>query len=353
MNPSKVSDEASAASDNLRSFRRKSIDNGIAMTLNREDYKKISLKQLSKLAASAASSEMKALVRRVIESYIELLKSYSGNVEVGVGEFCDEVIPEGEVLARELLIDLAPKIKPSLKLARIGLGVRMLLSMLLTYMDLITDFLVLKEYGEGGEVMRKFFHISLTILAVSTLVNVLAAWIANKKKGAKAIGKGVLIALIQLNPLVHSLNVWRGVGNSEEDVVDPFLMFLMVRVSELLFEVMPETVLQLFVIYHTKDISWTSTISILSSVASAAFIMTDNSMMFERGKMVSVRGEKAIPDFTHPLHCIYLCFASHRMLRNVDPTLTPFLGSSLLMDPTLPRFNSECSSLTGDSSLVV
>jgi hypothetical protein len=288
----KVSDSASAASDNNRSFRRTSIDNGVAMPLHFEDYKKIS-KQLSSL---------KAFVGRVAESYIDIVKSYSGNVEEGVRKFCDEVLPEGEVLARELLIDLAPKIKPSLKLARVGLAARMLLSITLTYVDLITDFLVLKEYVEGGEVMRKFFHISLTILAVSTLVNVLAAWIANKKKGAKAIGKGVFIALIQFNPLVHSLNVWRGVEQSEDDAMDPFLMFLMVRMGELIFEVMPETVLQLFAIYHTKDISWTSTISILSSVASAAFIMTDNSMMFEGGKMVSVRGEKVIPDFTHPLH---------------------------------------------------
>jgi hypothetical protein len=247
---------------------------------------------------------VKAFVGQATESYIDIVKGCSGSLEVAVREFCDEVLPEGEVLAGELLIDLAPKIKPSLKLARVGLAARMLLSITLTYVDLITDFLVLKEYGEGGEGMRKFFHISIAILAVSTLWNVLGAWTATKKKGTKAVGKGVLIALIQLNPLVHGLNVWRGVENSEDDVVDPFIMFIMVRMGELIFEVMPETVLQLFVIYHTKDISWTSAISILSSLLSAAFIMTDNSMMFERGKMVSVRGEKAIPDFTHPLHSI-------------------------------------------------
>ena len=171
----------------------------------------------------------------------------------------------------------------------------MLLSIVLTYMDLITDFLVLKEYGEGGEGKRKYFHISIAILAVSTLVNMLAAWIANKNKGAKAIGKGVVLAVMQLNPLVHGLNVWRGVENSEDDTVPPFLMFLAVRVGELIFEVMPETVLQLFVIYHTKEISWLSVFSILSSVASAAFIMTDCSMMFERGQMVSER-RGDIPD---------------------------------------------------------
>ena len=81
--------------------------------------------------------------------------------------------------------------------------------MLLTYVDLITDFLVLKEYGEGGEGMKKYFHISIAILAVSTLVNVFVALIANKKKGTKAVGKGVVVALMQLNPLVHGMSVWR------------------------------------------------------------------------------------------------------------------------------------------------
>ena len=137
----------------------------------------------------------------------------------------------------------------------------MLLSLVLTYTDLITDFLVLKEYGEGGEKTRGYFNISIAILAVSTLLNVLVAWIANKKKGAKAIGKGVVLAVMQLNPLVHGLNVWMGVEQSEDDVIPPFVMFLMVRVGELIFEVMPETVLQLFVIYHTKKISWVSTFS--------------------------------------------------------------------------------------------
>ena len=310
MSSAKVSDSAGAAVERRASFRRKSIDDGLTFPINREDYKHISMRQLPSVQpAASAASNVKTNVGTVAEAFVNIVKGCSGSLEVAVREFCDEVLPEGEVLARELLIGLAPKIKPSLKLARIGLGVRMLLSMVLTYMDLITDFLVLKEYGEGGEGMRKYLHISIAILAVSTLVNVFAAWIANKKKGTKAIGKGVVVALMQLNPLVHGLNVWRGVEQSEDDAMPPIFMFLMVRMGELIFEVMPETVLQLFVIYHTKDISWTSTISILSSVVSAAFIMTDNSMMYERHVMVSVRGEKVIPDFTHPLHphtCVLL-----------------------------------------------
>ncbi|GMI17803.1 hypothetical protein TrLO_g6321 [Triparma laevis f. longispina] len=65
----------------------------------------------------------------------------------------------------------------------------------------------------------------------------------------------------------------------------------MVRIGELIFEVLPESVLQLFVVYHTKKVSNTVIFSILSSVASAAFIMTDNSMIYERSMMsVQKRG---------------------------------------------------------------
>jgi hypothetical protein len=168
-----------------------------------------------------------------------------------------------------------------MKLARIGLAVRMLVSISLTYADLITDFLVLKEYGEGGDETSKYFRISIVILAVSTFINVLIAWITSANKGVKAAIKNVTIALFQLNPLVHGLSVWRGLDQSEEDVVQPIVAFTLVRVCELLFEVLPEAVLQIFVVYRSDDISWVMACSILSSVASAAFIMSDANMMAE------------------------------------------------------------------------
>lgn len=181
---------------------------------------------------------------------------------------------------------LAPKIKPSLKMARIGLGSRILLSLVLTYTDVITDFFVLKEYGDGGTKTRKYFQTSGGILIVSTLFNILTAWLANKNKTTAVKLRAMFFALVQLNPLVHGLNAWRGVKTSENDTLDPFVVFLMIRIGELMFEVLPESVLQLFVVYHTKKLSFTVIFSILSSLASAAYIMTDNSIMTERSGMV-------------------------------------------------------------------
>ena len=147
----------------------------------------------------------------------------------------------------------------------------------------------MKEYGEGGTKTRKYFQTSGGILIVSTLMNILVAWLANKNKTTALRVRAMIFALIQLNPLVHGINAWRGVETSEDDTMSPFFIFVMVRIGELIFEVLPESVLQLFVVYHTKKVSYTVIFSILSSVASAAFIMTDNSLMYERGEMVSER----------------------------------------------------------------
>ena len=251
------------------------------------------MKQLSSahLATVEEADDAKANITEVNKSYIDVVKGCSDNLETAVGKFCDEVFPREEALTKLVLIDLADRIKPGVKLARIGLAVRVLLSIVLTYTDEVTDAIVLKKYGEGGEETRKYFHISIAILATPTLINILMAWIANKKKGSMAIGKGVIFAVMQLNPIVHGLNFWSGVEVNEDDTVHPFMLFICVRMSELIFEVMPETILQLYVINHTEDISRLAIFSILSSVVSAAYIMTDNSMMYERNNMVRKKEE--------------------------------------------------------------
>ena len=269
----KVSDEQSATKMAIADFKRKSIDMGVA--LNMDD--------LILLAKKVQDFEVLA------NTFIDVVKGCQGNLDNAVKEFCDGALGEEDEVAREILMALAPNIKPSLKMARIGLGSRILLSLVLTYTDVITDFFVLKEYGEGGAKTRKYFQTSVGILSVSTLINIFIAWLSNRNKTTAVKLRAMFLALIQLNPLVHGLNVWRGVEQSEDDTIDPFLIFIMVRIGELIFEVLPESVLQLFAVYHTKKVSYTVIFSILSSVASAAFIMTDSSMMFERGYMVSER----------------------------------------------------------------
>eukprot|EP00520_Triparma_pacifica_P001364 CAMPEP_0118655510 /NCGR_PEP_ID=MMETSP0785-20121206/12966_1 /TAXON_ID=91992 /ORGANISM="Bolidomonas pacifica, Strain CCMP 1866" /LENGTH=518 /DNA_ID=CAMNT_0006548251 /DNA_START=323 /DNA_END=1875 /DNA_ORIENTATION=- len=277
----KVSDEQSATKKAIADFKRNSIDMGVPVNV---DYSLVLAEKVQDFEA-------------VANTFIDIVKGCTGNLDNAVKEFCDGALGEDDEVTREVLMALAPKIKPSLKMARIGLGSRILLSLVLTYTDVITDFLVLKEYGEGGTKTRKYFQTSGGILIVSTLMNILGAWLANKNKTTAVKLRAMFLALIQLNPLVHGLNAWRGVKQSEDDTIHPFLIFLMVRIGELIFEVLPESVLQLFVVYHTKKVSFTVVFSILSSLASAAYIMTDSSMMDERLCMsAQKRGA-----YSHPL----------------------------------------------------
>jgi len=277
----KVADEQSTTDESITDFKRKSIDMGVAVNVD----------AFMLLAKKIQDFDMFA------KTFIDVVKGCKGNLDNAVQDFCDSALGEGDEVAREILMALAPKIKPLLKMARIGLGSRILLSLVLTYTDIVTDILVLKEYGVGGKETRKAFHSSCGILGLCTLVNILVAWIANKNKTTALRVRAMIFALIQLNPLVHGINAWRGVETSEDDTMSSFFIFVMVRIGELIFEVLPESVLQLFVVYHTKKVSYTVIFSILSSVASAAFIMTDNSLMYERGEMSH---QKRGP-YSHPI----------------------------------------------------
>ena len=288
--PAKVAATTTAIEKSVREFRKQSVNLGVPVNL--DVLRQTSLKgTTSKLGVA----DFEAFV----DAYLDVVQVCHGeNLDTSVEQFCDENLPtEGSDITQEILMVMAGKIKPAMKLSRVGLGSRIMLSLVLTYMDLITDLFVTKEYSEGGSSTRKFFHISIGIIITQTLCNIIISLIANSNKSLPSKSLGVLIALIQLNPLAHGLKVWRGVATSVDDVLQPFHVFIMVRVVELIFEVMPGMALQLYGIYHATHISNTVVFSVLSSVASASFIMTDNGIMYERGEMSK---QKRGP-YSHPL----------------------------------------------------
>ena len=153
--------------------------------------------------------------------------------------------------------------------------------------DEYTDYLVLMVFWNGGEDTRKYFDISLGILIVPTMMNMLTGVIQNSRKGWKKMVMGVVVGLLHLNPLVHGFAVWRGAGVAEDDVMDPVQFFIMGRVCELLCEVLPEFILSFYFVMHSETVDRNVIMSMVVGVASAAFTMIDNSVMQERGDMVS------------------------------------------------------------------
>ena len=199
-------------------------------------------------------------------------------------EWLDVNIPAREVLVRRSLKSLAKELRADLKQARIGLLFNIARAVLVQMSDEITDALVLVEEYNGGK-PSSFFWSSLVILSVPLAANIWMAIHFNKTRGGKAQVMGVLAAVLHVSPVIHGMKVWKGEG-ATEDEADPYLTFLAGRIVELIFESLPELVLQLHMVYRGK-VSRTVMASLSMSVASAAFMMMDASVGQERGFMVS------------------------------------------------------------------
>jgi hypothetical protein len=145
--------------------------------------------------------------------------------------------------------------------------------------------------GEDGEPTSLFWTM-LYILLLPVVFNVIIAVIFNKRKGAKAVSLAVLVEILHLGPVVKGWKVWKGEERGQDDVVDPYEQFLMGRISELLCEGLPELVLATTMLYTGKATTKV-VVSLCMSLASAAFMMMDASVGFERNHMVSAESARA------------------------------------------------------------
>ncbi|GMI05781.1 hypothetical protein TrRE_jg10106 [Triparma retinervis] len=155
----KIADSSTSVSEARAAFRRQSLDEGIPLLNSSEEHQQISLKPLSRVWRTNLDD--------IASGFVNLVKSSEGNLDNDVEEFCEDVLPDDETgaLARELLVSLAPEIQPSLKLARLGLGVRILMSIVLTIMSaafMMTDNSMMYERNEMSSQKRGPYSHPLT-----------------------------------------------------------------------------------------------------------------------------------------------------------------------------------------------
>jgi hypothetical protein len=97
--------------------------------------------------------------------------------------------------------------------------------------------------------------------------------------------------------------MWKSEGalthlQDETTTLAPMMLFVMTRSSEVIFGILPECTLQLYALYHVEKVSDLALYSVVSSVLSSAYTMTDASIMIERSMMNSqMRGVAS-----HSLH---------------------------------------------------
>ena len=284
------------------SMRRQSVDMGTSLSTDvvlAGDYGVISPK----------SEDLDALgdgyFTNLVESCITTIKGCT-SLSVAVESWADGALPkgmgeEGRRFARyykRFLKALAIRIVTWLKMARIGLAVRISVALLLTYYDIVTDVLVSLEYVNtpGRE---QYFKASVGIMVLAISGHCIISYLNNKKKATKVRIIRLLTSLFMMTPVIDGYNVWVGKEKDLEEQFSPTQSLVASRVVELMGESLPESVIQTYILLNSssEDTSAIMVFSILASLSASAFIMTDSSISNEREHM----GKSYLGPYAHPV----------------------------------------------------
>ena len=174
---------------------------------------------------------------------------------------------------RQFLIEIAKRSRTAKKMARIGVALKILLTLVLGYADVVTDFLVAKSYYDAGESGTAQATAGFAILAI--VLQAVMTFFQYAKKPWKEQGGRTLAALLGLGPLIEGLSVWTGKEDPDVMLSGP-MIYATMKGIEIAFESIPECVIQLRGLFKAKagDIQTIQIIGVVSSIVSGAFIMT-------------------------------------------------------------------------------
>jgi len=261
-----------------------------------------------------------AEVNELVESYMDTV-SCSGNAELNIRTWYEQAFPK-DVPALELerfnvavFTRMAVIIKPLKKLGRVGLVFRLLLVLFMSYSDMITDVLVIKQYYRDGDM--GYFRLALGFMVFTALNHAVFTYINLSRRPLSKSLPRVLASLCLLSPLLDGHAVWSGQEKDSDDIFDPLTMLAFTRCVELLGESMPESILQLTILMKTESPTLLQKFSILSSIVAAAFTMADTSISTEQSAMNSQRRGP----YTHPIY---------GLVRNSTPGLLALYSSQFL-----------------------
>ena len=198
-----------------------------------------------------------------------------------------------------------------LKLARFGLGMKLLLCLFFTYADMATDVIFIWKYSKQSD-MSPFFW-SISFLASNLFFQAFVELADSLSAGSSVAttSKNVVLALMGLCPARHSLNFFAGSSKGEREQYSPKQKLAITRVVELIFEALPEATYQFHHLLGNIQTIGTGMVEILSivmSILACSFVVSDTSIGFERGLMDDqIRGHATdrvfgvLPDSVHGL----------------------------------------------------
>jgi hypothetical protein len=187
---------------------------------------------LNKLSLATKGVFDNGRLRELVQSYIDAVTLSSGDVRTDLGFWFDRTFPikynaDDTMMAnimsnlRELFCEFGVKLRPLIKMARWGVGLRLIILASLSYFDVVTDFLVSKTLYE--QKLYSFAIASLACVGLGMFVQLVWCCIMNYKKSWKVLSTRMTITGLGLAPLAQSLAVWRGEHRDVDVLMDPLM----------------------------------------------------------------------------------------------------------------------------------
>ena len=213
------------------------------------------------------------------QQLVAVIRNSGGDVVGDVKGWVAKSFPTGNMSKEEkdnfaeVLAVVGKELRTASKMARIGVALKIFLTLVLGYVDVVTDFLVAQSYYDAGEVGTAQATAGFAILAI--VIQAMFTFFQYAKKPWKEQGGRTLAALLGLGPLLEGLSVWTGKEDSDLLLSGP-KMYAFMKAVEIAFESIPESIIQLLGLLKAKvgEIQTIQIIGIISSIVSGAFIMT-------------------------------------------------------------------------------
>eukprot|EP00620_Florenciella_sp_RCC1587_P004656 CAMPEP_0182601048 /NCGR_PEP_ID=MMETSP1324-20130603/91289_1 /TAXON_ID=236786 /ORGANISM="Florenciella sp., Strain RCC1587" /LENGTH=832 /DNA_ID=CAMNT_0024818957 /DNA_START=193 /DNA_END=2691 /DNA_ORIENTATION=+ len=253
--------------------------------------------------AETTPAERSALVKAVVVE-LDLIRTTMANILLGKDQRRNAVRKwyaesgldavnapaERYALVKAVVVELAMKLRFPLKLSRFRLVAKVLVILAVSQVDLVTDLLMLVEYSRQAD-REGALVASACIMGLGWLVHVGIAFWSNTGCSASAVAREVLIAATFLAPVVgtYRFAVGAELDENRTAILTPLWMYLLVKLIELVFESIPESILQASVLLQSeagdRAMSSLSIVSFAASLLAAGLLVADLNYTMENDRM--------------------------------------------------------------------
>ena len=145
------------------------------------------------------------------QQLVVVIRNSGGDVKGDVKGWVAKSFPTGNMSQKEkdnfaeVLAVVGKELRTDSKMARIGVALKIALTLGLGYADVVTDFLVAKSYYNAGEIGTAQATAGFAILAI--MLQALTTFLQYAKKPWKERFGHILAALLGLGPLIEGLSI--------------------------------------------------------------------------------------------------------------------------------------------------